>query len=374
MIAALALVACGDNTPVLGLDDVSVLFPLPSSLADDHVLALATPANGGPLLPEAVFDQIEVYAAHPSAERAYAAWRIVAARLDPCFPDLALLDDAPARCQPQLRLVAQPLIALADGRIGASDNAIHLLYVLSPAEFRELATRWVAVGTARTHDPTRPLGVHPELAAQGLDGAIATELRALVVAYAGPATFAKLTYVAGGNGTTWQYGGLHPEGGELVRSVIPDIGTSDPAGGTLQTTTVDAAGGFTISPSSPESAGLTVLGAARAEPHALAAAAQLSLDLDNQDVYHLDAADCSSCHIAGRARARSLARGMRVDDLAAYSNPAFDLALALPDAIRQAPQQQRGFGYNGADAVWSQRAIDDSAAIADAISTMVPAP
>ena len=356
---ALATTGCGDDRHAIGLDDVTVLFPLP---AQASALRLDTPANGGPLLAQSDYARIDALAAID-----YASWRIVAARIDPCFPDLGNLDADPAKCERQLRLVAQPITDQ-----GAGDDGIHLIYEFSDAEFRDLAHAWLAVGTERTRDPETAVGVHPEIASEGADGPIATELRALAVAHAGTATLAKMTFVASSDAdTAWQFGAFHAggdiPGAALVAAQIPTIGTADPSGGQTQFTRIDRVGGFSIVPGSKESDGLAPLGAPGGD---VTAAIQDSLDLDNPEVTHVDGADCSGCHIAGRARDRALALGGTAGDVAPYvdAGQIFNLTLQLPDTIRQSTAQQRGLGYDGLTPAWNQRVVNDSAAVANALA------
>ena len=360
LVVGCAWTACGDDRRAIGLSDVTVLFPPPDATS----LRLDTAGAGGPLL------STNDYAlADPLVTIDYATWRIVSARIDPCFPNLANLDDAPGKCARQLRLVAQPVTDA-----GVSDDGMHLLYEFSPAEFDVLARAWVAVGTDRTQDPATPLGVHPEIAAQGTSGPIATALRALIVAHAGPATLAKLTFVASTGDTGWQFGAFHADGdvpgAALVPSEIPTIGTADPSGGLRQVTQIDKTGAFSIAPGSMESDGLAPLAAPAGD---LTAAVQDSLDLDNPTRTHVDGADCSGCHVAGRARERALALGGTTGTLAPYadSGKVFDLSLQLPDTVRQSTAQQRGLGYNGRTAVWSQRVVNDSAEVADSLAAVL---
>jgi hypothetical protein len=375
LAAALAFVTSCTTTPspgptTIGLADVSVLLPLPASDADPSTLRLDTPGNGGALLPKAMFDAIPVFADNPLPERAYANWRIVSARIDPCFPDLALLVTNPAACRRQLRLVAQPIVPIeGDGPVGFSDNAIHLLYDLSEPEFTAMATRWLAV---RSTDPTAPLGVHPTIRTQGLAGAVATELRATIAAYAGAATLSQFTFLEG-RGVAWEFGGFKLAGGALQPIAIHG------ADATSQVTTSDETGQFGITPPSPEASGLEPLRGERvpdgsigggtvvltADPAAIHTAMQLTLDVDNPaKQFNPDTLDCASCHVASRARSRATGLGATTDGLAAFTADGFDLELVLSTGLQSSPQQQRAFGYNGDQAVWNQRTVNESAAVA----------
>ena len=161
----------------LGRHDVSVLFPLS---AQGALWPASTPANGGELLPRAVFAKIGM-GLFPKIDDAaeYDALRVVAVRFDPCFrTSLA------GTCQAQIRLVFQTV-----GADGANDGSVHALYNLSDADFKTVVAGLRAIAPAE-HRAYRPLGTSPALVAQGVDGAYGKALEALVVAHAGAATLA----------------------------------------------------------------------------------------------------------------------------------------------------------------------------------------
>lgn len=337
-----ALAACGDNRsePLpYGLNDVSVLYPI-----DGELLPISTEAHGGPLLPRDVFDRIDVLT------RPYEDFHIVAARLDPCFADLTLLERDPTRCERQLRLVAQPV-----GAGGAGDEGIHLLYVFDQAEYDELATAFLAHAHG---DLAAPIDIRPD----------AGDLDDVIVAHAGAATLNKLTFVAAEGDAQWDFGGLHVEAGAFVDSPLPHLGDA-----IRQTTAVDRSGTVDIAPLSPEAMALAPLADTGAATD-MAAALQDTLDLDNPRITHLDDADCSSCHVATRLRTTALDAGASLAGLEPFADDAFDLSLHLPDAVGASPTQQRGFGYLGTQPAWNQRVVNDSAAIARVMAELYPAP
>lgn len=377
-----------DDDPVelqVGTNDVSILLPLPSSAAEiDALLPVSAAGVGGPLLPEAHFDAITVFADNPQENRAYDQWRIVAARIDPCFPTLALLDTDPAACRRQLRLIAQPV--QVDPLLGvvAQDATIHLFFDQDAATFRELAAAFVALQTATTQADATPLTVHPTIAAEGLTGATQQALRDLITTYAGVARLTQLTFMEG-RGVAWEFGGMMIDaGGARTDIAIPGLAAAD--GNTRQTNGSDFNGIFDITPASAESTQLqaalagTVVGdpkagGAQVELQApvddITAALQLSLDLDNPTTpFNPDTVDCISCHVAGRARARAAVLGFPSDGLAQFSNRR-DLSLAWPQANLGAPTAMRMFGYNEQVTLIGQRVVNESAAVADALEDLL---
>ncbi|MCE9573395.1 MAG: hypothetical protein K8W52_09575 [Deltaproteobacteria bacterium] len=376
---ALSLAACTED-PVdppagaVGLNDVSVLFPLPPTIDEPAQLSLASAGKGGPLLTEARFAAIPVFADNPLPERAYDRWRIVAARIDPCFPDLAVLVSNPAACRRQLRLVAQPLGADVSG-VTVEDASIHLLYDLAPADFDALATAWLAVGNDQTHDPRTTLGIHPVIANEGLAGPTATTLRGLVTTYAGEGTLSQFTFVEG-RGVAWEFGGMRVDG--AGQNALPIHGIEDASG---QVTASDTNGVFSVSPASAEARAMDPLAGEvsgggigggtvtlTASADAITAALRTTLTIDDPTTLNADTVDCAACHLATRARERARTLGASSDGLPRFAIDGFDLSLGDLGSAAASPQQQRAFGYNGRVAMWNQRVINESAAVADVLA------
>ncbi len=101
--------------PILAtMNDVSILFPLPTSAADiDNLLAPSATGTRGVLLPSAVYaatgpifgsSEQPVGPGSPSGIAAYGDPRVVAMRIDPCFASLNP-DPLGGGCTAQIRLV-----------------------------------------------------------------------------------------------------------------------------------------------------------------------------------------------------------------------------------------------------------------------------
>ncbi len=356
------------------MNDVSVLFPLPSTIEEAAQLSLASAGKGGPLLTEARFAAIPVFADNPLPERAYDRWRIVAARIDPCFPDLAVLVSNPAACR-RLRLVAQPLATDPLGAVVADDAAIHLLYDLSAADFDAMTVAWLAVATDQTRDPRTTLGIHPVIANEGLAGPTATTLREVAITtYAGAATLSQYTFVEG-RGVAWEFGGLRVDG--AGQNALPIHGIEDASG---QVTVSDTDGVFGVSPASAEVRAMEPLAGEvtgggvgggevtlTASAAAITAALRMTLTVDDPTLLNADTVDCASCHLATRARERARTLGASSAGLPRFAIAGFDLSLGDLGSAAASPQQQRAFGYNGREAMWNQRVVNESAAVAAAL-------
>ena len=387
-----------DARPVVavpyGLNDVSILLPIPSSLDDSNALSLSSAGNGGALLSLDNFNAIQPFpddggpgdiGGTPTGY--YDRWRVVSARIDPCFPDLALLTTNPTACRRQLRLVAQPFTTDQSSNLfEADDDAIHLLYDLSADDFTAMATQFLSIGDASTHDASLPLGVHPIIAQQGLGGSAATTLRATILAYAGATTLSQYTFVQG-RFADWQFGAFRIINGVRTPIAIHGLGTSDSNHGTLQETDVSDVGIFGMVPSSAEDDALAPLAGTfsnpsgnigggmatlTASPTDIAAAMQKTFDLETPSMFNAGTLDCSGCHAAGRVRIRGIGLGATTTGTTHYSNEPFNLELKADSSVQGALQQQRAFGYNLAEPVWNQRVINESAAIAVQLGIQLP--
>ena len=207
-IASLGPIACGSSsaTPppaadsggpiAASMNDVSILFPFPSSVADIASLLPASASGArGPLFPSALYASVGPIAGStslandagsPSFVAAYSDLYLVALRIDPCFASLAP-DPHGVGCTAQIRLVFQE-ITYQGGVTGvrAFDSALHVFYSLTRDEFLALARALVALRVANANGATLgPLAPHPIMVSQGLSGAMSKGVEALVLQYAG---------------------------------------------------------------------------------------------------------------------------------------------------------------------------------------------
>jgi len=110
----------------------------------------------------------------------YPRLRVVAARIDPCFPVLT-----GATCRHQIRFVVQAF----GGDFG--DSALHVFYDLPEADFDTLLTELLSISGAVPKDA--PLGVHPLLTEQGTRGAYARALKKILFSHVGAQRITRVT-------------------------------------------------------------------------------------------------------------------------------------------------------------------------------------
>ena len=335
----------------LGRHDVSILIPLPTS--GDLPWRATTAGRGGALLPRTVFDKIgrSVFSAVDDAQE-YDALRVVAVRVDPCFT--TALGSA---CQAQIRLVFQSLSV--DRADGTNDGALHALYNLSADQFADVVSRLRALD-ADANDAYQPLGISPVLRKQGMSGAYAQALGALIAEYCGPTTLARMTFMTRTNSrqSQWQFGGFHVKA--FAATGFPAAGPIQIVGTTL-TEQVIGNGGFgggirySINPGVAEAAGrdggdaTTMQSLSATQRKALAAWAV------KQEAPLLtvpDTTDCASCHIAGHT-----SRTLEALDAALVTLDRGPRLIAGAEAVGD---NLRAFGYFGSDPVISIRTANET--------------
>ncbi len=348
------------NAPLatLTMNDVSVLWPMPTSgLTSDFISVTAEGAHG-PLLPASAYVPIPQLVAF--GEVAIDRLRVVAMRIDPCFRATIT-----STCQPMVRLVAQPTSDATGASTGFADAAIHLHYEMTDAELRAFANE---VATAR-HGmfQSAPLGVHPLLAAEGLTGTFANALRALILEHLGADRLTRITFTTRTRtrSAQWEFGRVDRVGSSFVRVDLDTVlGTPD-----LQTLTAGVTGRYTLDPETLSTDALTDLYDEPSSYAAVPAASRQAL-LDrayavlNPERHTAESIDCSSCHIAGHvARDASEAWPTLMPTTRFTSTHPLDAPTAplVRDRIR-------AFGYFDQEPQLNQRTINETAATLEALA------
>jgi hypothetical protein len=213
----------------LDVNDVSFLIPLPAPGHEATLLALSDSDGRGVLLPRALYDGLPVLVEGTAPAELYARLRVVGIRVDPCFPGST--PPAAPSCLKQLRLVAQPLHVGgedADFQTVSEDATVHLFNGLSDADFDEVHRGlWSLKALAGELTDGRPLGVHPVLEREGLEGAYGSALRSLVLRHCGAQNLTRVAFMSvATQGSLWRFGAFDVENGALVAAQIPRIGTT----------------------------------------------------------------------------------------------------------------------------------------------------
>lgn len=366
----------------LDLNDVSFLFPLPSWEARDDLMAANTSGPRGELFPRAMYDAIAAKT-QPLAPTSlggpselYPTLRAVSARIDPCFPADAR---AVPGCRKQIRLVLQPVIRdPADASLTTFDATVHLFYDLDEADWAALVEDVFRLKTLAASGTTgKPLGIHPTMKTEGLRGAYATALKSTLAKYAGSATLSRVALMQLAKHDSWAFiafdrSGL--TGNSFTSAPIPRTGESDVQLLEINfTTSTRGAAPHSSDPSPfPSGIDLGALGLSAGtvvSDDQVRAALKQAVELENPtSALNPQTADCATCHFV--TRDRSFAEQSRgISTLGwpeRFADARFDLARV--DDVGDTSNVLRSFGYFGTKSALSQRTINETAAVAAAMS------
>lgn len=340
-----------NENKALGMTDVTILYPVPDRWDFfDDMLGPTSEDSRGELLPASLFAQIAKLAApqmiSPTGTmvdapkpKLFANWadnfaylRVVGVRLDPCFGQTANLGDA--SCLSTVRMVAQFFFPRTNGTSSPvidGSVAVHLFYKLTRDDFTALAKEMLDLRKSTGLPLQKGLlspqqdGIHPTIKEQGLRGAYATALKAILLKYAGEQTLSRIAFCvqdrnapAGGGyyqpnsvqDTRWVFGGFEYRSGRLEPLNIASLG--DYTG--LQT--VDSfptkrgdKGRVVISPDISIADNVVAAFDPKTlpdnpnaiDPAASQKAQEAALKLQNPNDYTTKTADCASCHMAKMA-------------------------------------------------------------------------
>ncbi len=411
------------------MNDVSILFPLPSTGAEISTL-LGPSSSGarGALLPAQLYaspavgpisgssppgDASVPFLSPPFGVAAYSDLHVVAMRIDPCFASLSP-DPHGVGCAAQIRLVFQEVRVAEgeDGGVSAFDSALHAFYSLTRDEFLSLARALVALRAANQGAVMLgPLAPHPIMAAQGLSGPMATGVTSLILQYAGEQNLVRAAQLSGASAIIdeWSLSAVNVTNATTAATspfAIPSLSIADggaqssmtdDAGGVIAQTTNAAFGspvampdagpqhfaaGFTPATTNAENfAPLdqgTTLGNLNAPElqSALNALAQVENPADNSPA----TIDCASCHFATPTEAFIGLPLFSFDDTTSPLSfkpdgksvmPA-DMTATFPGkvAIPFTEVSIHAFSYFGGHASINQRVVNETAAVVEYLNNL----
>jgi hypothetical protein len=308
----------GPYTGVVGTTDVSILYPMPVKGQSTDFVRATESGPQGVLFPKTAFDAVVKGA---SLDRT---------TLDPKtgYPELALvsvrLDHCSARkgpgCTPEIRAVFQAIYEKkvadqeGDGLLGAAaaDGALHVVYDVSESELVTTMKQILTLKAAQGGLASQILEVHPILAQQGLDGAFAKGLRAILLEHLGENRIARITsfdhnFEPDSDG--WRFVIFDRSASGFVEKNIPTLSRGQLLGGSnasqspLKDTFAFDFGASTaaddVRPILQSNSGLNEA--------ILKKAFDASLRVQNPTVHTAESTDCGNCHLAEGARLRGKA-------------------------------------------------------------------
>jgi hypothetical protein len=353
----------GDRT-ALSLSDVAILFPLPFDDAGSGLWAAADAGADGPLLPLAVVAELPPLVPQP-VERVHERLRVVSVRVDPCAP-------APeGGCSAEVRLVYGLWL---DARRGVEDLGVHTTHSLSDAAMDEVIAGLRALRLEHGGaDRAAPLGVHPVLQAQGLEGAYAEGLQAVVAGSLRSADLSRVTFMTLEGPHAWDFGVFDVVRGEMSPMWIPGGGeaagvqvqevTAPPGGTTLRV----RSGGSALLDDQAMMPFLDARALAGASAAAVDAGVARALRLEDPHDLNGNTTPCVGCHIATQALdAVAGDRGLDLSDDPRRFRSAFNTTLTHSASLDMLTPDRfmpmRALGYQGRTPTFTQRAVNDAAA------------
>ncbi|HTJ42418.1 MAG TPA: hypothetical protein VL463_10010 [Kofleriaceae bacterium] len=204
--------ATGSESHPLGMNDVTILLPLPQG-PQPILLGLTTD-----LIPQALFDRLVV--APGDVIDPFGAFQVMAVRFDIC--DRHTPGPCPRGVDGRMRLVFQPMLPPGAGRPGANDVALHAFYPIPATELPALVDQLRALARIGATDPHGALIVSTAVA----NPTYLAGLKALVTRYAHGDRLLRLTLFAQNaqaSSLNWSFRGLDIDGSGAHDLVIPDV-------------------------------------------------------------------------------------------------------------------------------------------------------
>lgn len=203
----------------LGLNDITHLFPLPKMEEVSLMWHARTVSARGELLPYSYFQQLPRLVPGFDPVKLYQqSLKVVAVRLDPCFMETALRG-----CQPQIRLVWQPLV-VKEYTSATIDASVHTFYDLTLNDWQSLIQEYRQLKSSFRYRNVDPLQVSPALLSFGYQSQYWRSFSSIVLKYVGVQNLARVTFMnVNPMGNAWAFGAYKPVNGKLEIQPIPGI-------------------------------------------------------------------------------------------------------------------------------------------------------
>jgi hypothetical protein len=264
----------------------------------------------------------------------------------------------------------------AEGTIAAADAALHLLYDVDAATFDAALARIVSASRAAGVDHDAALGIHPALAAQGLDGAFAAELRRVILDSVGAERLVRVTSTTRepSRAPSWRFASVDVEGGAAHATALVALSEDAP----FQTLSMQIGGRYATSPmtSSPDDASLLFdLDLARAASATdVRAAWRAALRIEHPERHSPETIDCAGCHIAPHLRRDAEALAGLADEPSddRFVAEGLDLDPPYPTTSGEPRERIRALGYFDREPLINQRVMNETAHVVRALRPTAP--
>ncbi len=359
-----------------GLNDVTILYPLPESSGEmNWLLAPQEAGLGGPLLPAKYWSRVPPIHQGENTAQTYRNLRVVAVRIDPCFKYRG-------DCLAQIRFVWQPIGRAVYGSaspfgLEAKDAAVHTFYTLDPDTFQQFLDEYDSLRRAsRRIEPNVPLQVHPVIAREGLGGAFSTGLRKLLLKVCGEKTLWRVTSMSTlVGGDKWSFTGFNIQESKPVNILIPRTGSASAQTFSVSLVSDREYSNGQIAPAPAGEDNLNVLlqdsrSLAGRDADTLRRLGESVARIENPGIHSPETLDCVSCHstqVAGSllfTRINWLKNDPQILQHV-YRSASSLLNLAATQAM---PRVFRALGYFEKVPVLSRRVINETAAVVERLN------
>ncbi len=350
------------------INDVSFLYPV--SEGPSALLAPQDQGSLGPILPQEVYNQIPLLVvAIPKAEM-LTKIKVVSLRIDPCFPG----EPTPQKCERSVRLIWQPVEKSRRGMWIAHDAAFHSFYTLNDSEFFALVKELENLKNKyQIQTQGLPLWIHPGLAKADYR----EEFKLMLLNYIGEKNLTKITAMfLRGAGNMWAFVSYaKTASGKLEMQKIPRLDQATAQSFVNLALPEDHFRDSQIQPQPKGNDTFNLIMQDQAnslkDPKILWSEIESMVRIENPKLHNPDTMDCVSCHVAQPAKLWAFRKypELKVQaDLISYKNPAFNLNNEAKTSDNTL--LIRAFGYDQENPAISQRVINESAEVAQALNLM----
>jgi hypothetical protein len=357
----------GPETYPLGMNDISMLLPVPLLLFQPLVAAMddLEMPDGSHVapVPFALFSRLVTN--HHDIMYDYSDYEVFAIRFDLC--DRVAPGPCPEGVDGSLRLVFQPI---ARSHLGPADVGVHAFYTIPPAEIA------AAINQLRVIARVSGVVQASSLRARGSDNKIEAAMRALLASYARPERLIRLALMGHDENNPDPrvvFRALEIHGAEIVDLPVATVGA-------LQQDAVpaDTDPSYVVTPvaDSPQGLALTLSSGAfnAATPEDQRAALDALVATQNPALHNNTTVQCVACHVSTYlAVHRGRVAGIDIFALSSRFTSERQLQVGDGDAELD-PQSLHAFSWRLDRPEISQRVANETAMVLDEIEARFPVP
>ncbi len=373
------------QTTHLGLNDVSILLPLPKTTVEMaeflSPISEAVPGNKNELLPASIFKFFPILTPLVDQEALYENnLKVVGIRFDPCFAE----GFGPMVCQAQIRLIWQPIHFKTDSSTGllsphTVDAAVHSFYNLDAAEWNKAITTLKNISAL---DLKAPLQINPTLLSERYTGPYWNGLRKIVLQLAGKKNFVRATASTIRMDRVWGFQGVQiQDDGTWGQMEIPTLKSPNHPSAKVVNQAffvqpesllnlTEFKGGVTLMETSNVSwfrllADSEKFKQTQTEDQ-IKAAIQIAFKLENPGQHNPGTIDCVSCHIAQTVRLWGDKHFPTWNIKALFPNEVYvnsQVNMTNTSINPSFTNRIRNFGYFDDEPIISQRILNETAQI-----------